>query len=144
MTDVQYSGGCHCAALGFHYWTSIGPADWSVRACQCRFCRMHNALSTSDPAGRLQFFADDPTRVVRYRFAMHTTDFLLCSRCGGYIGAVIETDSGSYGIINTRTLAAIPQDIADDVAVSYEKEDSSGRVSRRESRWTPVSGLPWA
>jgi len=143
MTDVEYSGSCHCGAIGFDFATGIAPANWSVRACQCRFCRMHNTLSTSDPGGQLRFYADDPTRISRYRFSMQTADFLLCRHCGVYIGAVIATRTGSFGIINTRALATVPPDIADALPVSYANEDLGGRTSRRESRWTPVTGLPW-
>jgi hypothetical protein len=40
MTDGAYTGSCHCDAIGFHYVTSRDPSEWSVRVCQCRFCRM--------------------------------------------------------------------------------------------------------
>lgn len=143
MTDVSYTGSCHCQAIGFRYLTSIRPADWSIRACQCRFCRAHNALSTSDPGGQLQFLAGDPARLRRYRFSLRTADFLLCSNCGVYIGAVIETDAGRYGIINTHALSARPPQIAAVAPVSYDGEDTGGRISRRQDRWTPVTAVPW-
>lgn len=79
----------------------------------------------------------------RYRFALKTADFLICKNCGVYIGAVIETDSGRFGIVNTHSLGAAPESLADLAPVSYEGEDSSGRVTRREQRWTPVSAVPW-
>jgi hypothetical protein len=60
-----------------------------------------------------------------------------------YIGAVIETDQGRYGIINTHALTHTPADIAAVAPISYDKEDKQGRVGRREERWTPVSAVPW-
>ena len=143
MTRSQYDGACHCGAIRFRLTTDVDPADWSIRACQCRFCRLHDALSTSDPAGRLEFSATRPERLQRYRFALKTADFLLCRECGVYIGAVIETPDGRFGIINTHTLTEQPDNIAEVQPISYDSEDTGGRVSRREGRWTPVTGVPW-
>ena len=139
---TSYAGQCFCGSIGYEYQTAIAPPDWSIRACQCAFCRAHDALSTSDSAGTLLFTAANPDNLQRYRFAMRTADFLLCRECGVYIGAVIETDSGRYGIINTHSLASIPADIADVAPITYDSEDKQGRVGRRETRWTPVAGVP--
>ncbi len=138
MTETTYTGHCHCGAIGFRYTTGLAPADWSVRACQCRFCRMHDALSTSDPGGRLVFACDDPDQLQRYRFALRTADFLVCRQCGVYIGAVIDVDGTCYGIINTHALDAPPPEIAAVGTISYDDEDVNGRVNRREQRWTPA------
>lgn len=142
MTDTEYRGGCHCDAIGFQFRTTIAPADWSIRACQCRFCRLHDALSTSDPGGTLEFFAAQPELLQRYRFALQTADFLLCHNCGVYIGAIIATAKGRFGIINTHALSEQPADIAAVQPISYDGENTGGRVSRREDRWTPVTSVP--
>ena len=141
---VDYTGSCHCGAIGFRYATERRPAEWSVRACQCRFCRMHDALSTSDPNGELAFGCHDPGALQRYRFALRTADFLLCRHCGVYIGAAIEIDGKHFGIINTHALDTAPDDMAEIGAISYDSEDVAGRVARREERWTPVSAVPWS
>lgn len=138
----NYGGQCFCGAIGFTYSTDLPPSQWSIRACQCRFCRTHDALSTSDPAGSLEFVASEPAHLQRYRFAMKTADFLLCRNCGVYIGACITTPAGRWGIINTHALDPVPDDIAAVQAISYDKEDSSGRIARREERWTPVRAAP--
>ncbi len=139
---AAFAGRCHCSALGYTYRPSQPPSRWSVRACQCRFCRAHGALSTSDPAGSLAFEVNDPARLVRYRFGLRTADFLLCSECGVYVGAVLEDGSAAFGIINTRTLEPQPDDMAAVGAISYEGEDEAGRAARRVQRWTPVSRWP--
>lgn len=104
---------------------------------------MHDALSTSDPQGTLEIASGDPAALQRYRFALMTADFLICRNCGVYLGAVIDTKDGSFGIINTRALKSIPANMADVGPISYEDEDSTGRISRREERWTPVKKVPW-
>ncbi len=137
-----FAGQCFCGSIGYEYQTAIAPPDWSIRACQCAFCRAHDALSTSDSAGALRFTARNPDKLQRYRFAMRTADFLLCRECGVYIGAVIETGRGRFGIINTHSLAEMPVDLAEVAPITYDSEDERGRVSRREARWTPVTGVP--
>jgi hypothetical protein len=106
MTSVvgNFKGSCHCGALGFSFQTALPVAKWSVRACQCRFCRAHGALTTSDPGGRLMFDIRDVDLLERYRFGLKTADFLLCKRCGVYVGAQIETFHGAFGTINTLTM----------------------------------------
>ena len=76
----EFEGRCHCGAIGYRYACTTAPADWSVRACQCRFCRTHDALSTSDPAGTIAFAATEADQLQRYRFGLKTADFLLCRR----------------------------------------------------------------
>ena len=143
MAEGVYEGCCHCGAIGFSYLCSIAPASWSVRACQCRFCRSHDALSTSDASARIEFLATDPAQLSRYRFGLMTADFLLCRTCGVYIGAVIETDNGRFGIINTHALLPEPENLSRPTPVSYDGEAKDGRVARREQRWSPVTRVPW-
>ncbi len=133
----RFEGSCHCQALGFVFHTAVPVAQWIVRACQCSFCRAHRVLSTSDPAGRLEFIAREPAQVTRYRFGLRTADFLVCARCGVYVGACIETERGAYGIINVRTLSPTPADLPAPAPMSYDGEDVSARAQRREARWTP-------
>src|SRR5215469_15921681 len=96
-----FTGSCHCGALGFSFNTALPVAEWSVRACQCGFCRAHGAVTTSDPAGRLVFRIGQRESLRRYRFGLKTADFLVCGVCGVYVGAQIETPRGAFGIVNT-------------------------------------------
>lgn len=143
MNRESYEAACHCGAISCTYTTAIPPQQWSIRACQCSFCRAHDALSSSDPGGRLTFRSNDPDMLQRYRFGLKTADFLLCRNCGVYLGAVIETDAGRFGIVNTHALSPAPEDIADVAAISYDGEETDARISRREERWTPVDSVPW-
>jgi len=99
-------------------------------------------MSTSDPNGELAFTARSPECLQRYRFGLGTADFLLCRHCGIYIGAAIESENGCFGIINVRALTAAPPGMAVAVPISYDSENTEGRISRRGERWTPVSQLP--
>ena len=140
--QTDFTGTCHCGAIGFIYRTALEPDRWSVRACQCSFCRAHDALSTSDPDGDLAFTASKPALLQKYRFGLKTADFLLCRECGVYIGALIETDGKAFGIINIHALQEPPAKLAPTAPIHYDDENTGGRVSRRTQRWTPVSRYP--
>lgn len=135
---MKYEGSCHCGAIGYQFSTALEPADWSIRACQCRFCTTHAALSCSDPNGSIEYFFDDPSALQRYQFHLNTADFLLCRRCGVYIGAEFTSEAGRFGIFNTRTLNNAPQGLPAAQPISYDGEEKGGRMSRREDKWTPV------
>jgi len=136
----SYHGKCHCGALGFEYTTSIAPANWSVRACQCTFCVKHAGVYTSDPAGSLRFTHADPAQASRYRFGQKTADFIFCGRCGGYLGALAEEDGKALFVLNIHALDPAPEGLPAAQPMSYEGESRSDRDSRRSSRWTPVMG----
>jgi hypothetical protein len=140
--ETDYNGSCHCGAIGFTFRTSIRPDQWSIRACQCSFCRAHDALSTSDPAGQIAFTTARPALLQKYRFGLKTADFLLCRECGVYIGAVIESAGGVFGIVNVHALLDAPARFATTAPISYDGEEVDGRVARREERWTPVTKQP--
>ena len=138
-TTVHH-GGCHCGALRWELETALPLAQWSVRACQCSFCRLHGALSTSDPRGRVRFHFVRPELVVRYRFGTRSAEFLVCGGCGVYVGAVLQEPEGSWAIVNARTLdgdaaASLPSS----QPVSYDGETPEARSARRRIRWSPLS-----
>ncbi|MCI0516376.1 MAG: hypothetical protein L0Y45_00935 [Woeseiaceae bacterium] len=133
--SIEFEGHCHCSAIGYRFRTRVDPSEWTIRACDCSFCRMHDVLSTSGAMAEIEFFAQVPERMRRYRFGLQTADFLLCSNCGVYIGAVMTGDQGTFGIVNLRALAAPLENMAPVVAVSYAGEDRDSRITRREQRW---------
>ena len=131
-----HAGGCHCGALRYALATALPPGQLPLRACQCAFCRKHGALSTSDPAGSVRF--ELKAEPIRYRFGLKTADFLVCARCGVYVGATFEDGGKAWAVLNANTLddaAALTQPPA---AMSYDGEDEASRMARRKARWTPV------
>jgi hypothetical protein len=135
----QFDGACHCEGVGYKYRTSLAPENWVIRSCQCRFCRTHAALSTSDPAGSLQFIEHAGGALQRYRFGMKVTDFILCRRCGVYLGAAMRSDGGAFGIINARALLSLAVPLPRPAVMSYDDEQEAERIARRERRWTPIT-----
>lgn len=135
-----YEGACHCGALEFTYEAHGAPKNWSVRACQCGFCRGHGALVTSDPEARVRFRYVYPDRLRRYRFALRTADFLVCRECGMYVGAVMMTGAGAVAAVNLNVLRERPRGLPAAKAVNYRNESLEERRARRREHWTPVYG----
>lgn len=129
----RIEGQCHCGNLRFRLDTER-PLE--VRACQCRFCRAHGAACASDPAGRALIEINDESLLSRYRFARRTADFLICRRCGGYLGALLETPAGAFATLNLRNATEI--ELPPVEPVDYDSESAEERVRRRRERWTPA------
>jgi hypothetical protein len=121
------------------YRTAVAPATWSVRACQCSFCRAHGGLTVSDPAGTLLFAAASNDKLHRYRFGTRTTDFVLCRDCGVYVGAVLVSAAGRFGVLNALALRPVPADLPAPAPMNYGEESVSEKRERREARWTPLA-----
>lgn len=133
-----WRGRCHCGAIGFEYSTAKSVGEWPVRACQCSFCLKHGATYTSDPAGSVRFVHGDPTALSRYRFGQKTADFVFCSRCGGYLGALTEEGGQALMVMNLRAFDPQPDGLPGPQPMSYEGESKGDRDTRRSARWTPV------
>lgn len=142
VSPNTYEGSCHCGALSYAYHTALPVSQWQLRACQCSFCRRHAALTTSDPAGAVEFRFARPEEVHAYRFAMNSADFLLCRNCGTYLGVTMVTPRGSFAVVNVRAMQEMPPDLPAPEPVTFDAESLESRIARRETRWTPVRGRP--
>lgn len=127
-----HEGRCHCGAIRVAFETErpLGP-----RACQCGFCRKHGARTVADPGGSAVLTLR--REMQRYRFGSGTTDFLICSRCGVYVGALAEIDGLAYVTLNLNAFDD-PRPELEAAPVSYDGEGIEARADRRRGRWTPV------
>ncbi len=130
---MRYQGRCHCGTIRLAFETERPLAP---RACQCSFCRKHGARTVSDPAGSAMLVLGPET--LRYRFGEEVTDFLICGRCGAYVGAVAETEGRLYATLNLNVFDEPHLDLAA-APVSYDGEAREGRIARRAARWTPAA-----
>ena len=129
---MTHTGQCHCGAIRVAFETEQPLAP---RACQCSFCRKHGARNVTDPDGSAVIILDGEP--IRYRFGTGTTDFLICGRCGVYLGATAEIDGGTYVTLNLNAFDDPRLDLAAQ-PVSYGGEGAAAKVDRRRERWTPV------
>lgn len=127
-----HTGACHCGAIRVAF-DSDKPL--APRACQCGFCRRHDARSVSDPEGEVELtLAGD---VQRYRFGRKLADFLICGRCGIYVAAVAEIDGGFFAVLNLNAFDDPRLDL-EAAPFSYDGESALERNARRRKRWTPA------
>ena len=134
----EHRGGCHCGNLALRLHLSQAPEDTPLHACGCSFCRAHNTRTTSDPQGSVEIWAEDWSLVEPYRFGSGTAEFLICRRCGVYLGAVCETMAGTRAVINTNCLDDRAAFIRQPAAIDHESEGTEERLARRGANWTPA------
>jgi hypothetical protein len=139
---TTYEGACHCGAIGVEFQTERAPSELPVRQCQCSFCRKHGGRTTTDAAGSLRFIGREPAALERYRFGKRITDFLVCKRCGIYVGAVMAVDEGVVGTLNINVLAnnLFGERVGDHA--DYDGETADGAALRRAKMWTPARVVP--
>jgi hypothetical protein len=134
---MTLTGSCHCGNLSVRFETQIAPEDIEVRACQCSFCRRHHQRSVTDPRGQVTIGVADPTLLSRYRFGLATADFLVCSRCGVYLAAVMQDEGSAWATINVNALDDRDR-FGPGKPVVFDGEDAAARIDRRKARWTPA------
>ena len=64
----SHEGSCHCGAIGIVLRSTRPPHDQVLGACQCGFCRKHNARAFSDPDASVTLVAHEPEHLQRYSF----------------------------------------------------------------------------
>ncbi len=135
---TTYPGSCHCGSVTFTLTSDKKPEEMRVGRCACSFCRRHGARTMGDPSGSVEF-RSAPGALSRYRFGLGITDYLLCAKCGAYVGAVMPVENGAIGIVNVNSL-----DIRDTFDAApplhhYDGEDETRRRSRRRKFWMPAT-----
>jgi hypothetical protein len=138
MNTHTYEGGCHCGNLAYVFEATADLAALGLRACQCSFCRAHNARNTSDPRGTVRIRVRDASQLNRYRFGLKTADFLICRTCGVYIGALLGENGKSWITVNVNTLLPPPGPEAVLAPHDFSAENTASRIDRRKAKWTPV------
>lgn len=133
-----FEGGCHCGNLTYVFEAGAGLDVLGLRADMCGFCRAHGARNTSDPNGTIRIQVRDKNLLERYRFARKTADFLICKRCGVYIGALLED---KWFTVNANTFNERPPLDFPAVPHDFDAETTEERIARRKHNWTPVTEI---
>jgi hypothetical protein len=135
---TAYPGSCHCGAITVALTSDKKPEEMRIGRCGCSFCRRHGARTLGDPGGSVEFRAA-PGALSRYRFGLGITDYLLCARCGTYVGAVMPHESGAIGIVNVNALDLRDTFDAAPPLHHYDGEDEARRRARRRKFWMPAT-----
>jgi hypothetical protein len=130
-------GSCHCGSVSVELRTTL-PTPPAARACGCSFCSKHRAIWTSDPQGKLIVRHREASDILRYRFGLKITDFIICAHCGVPCAALGEVDGRLLGVVNINTMDRFTE-FAPASPASFDGEDTDDRLARRRVGWTPAS-----
>jgi hypothetical protein len=137
----RFAGRCHCGNLAVSFEARTPPQDLVVRSCSCSFCRRHGARCVSDPAGAVRILVHDPALLLRYGFGLRIADFLICGRCGTYLGAIMTVGDSAVATLNVNTFDPPHPFEREGVPMDYGRESEPERRARRAARWTPVAAF---
>jgi hypothetical protein len=136
---MEHRGGCHCGNITLTLRLARPPRETPLRACACTFCRAHGTRTAADPDGSAEIAAGDLSLVEFYRFGSKTADYVLCRRCGVYVGAVCDTAAGTRAVINVNALNDREAFTAMPSVNDYDSETTDARLVRRAVRWMPAT-----
>jgi len=128
------SGGCHCENILLHLELARAPASYSPRACDCSFCRKHQAAYVSDPQGALRIRLADPGKAGRYRQGSGQAEMLFCTTCGVLLGALYQGAARAYATVNARVIDPAVRFGAESV-VSPQTLAASAKATRWQELW---------
>jgi len=137
-----FHASCHCSNLQAEFETQLRPDELTLRSCQCSFCTRHRSRTVTDKAGRVRIRVSDPEQLSRYQWNLRTAEFLVCKRCGNYLGCAMRTDSGWVASLNANLFAESAQLEQPALEVNYDGETPDARRRRRAENWTPTTWEP--
>jgi hypothetical protein len=140
---VIFKGQCHCGAIRIELSCARPPDEQVLGACQCSFCRKHNARALSDPKAHVTLTAADPPQLQRYSFGLRTSEQIICRRCGVYVAMILTDEDQVWSVINVDSLEDRALFTRAPEARDYSAEDREGRIARRKARWCPTTLIGW-
>jgi hypothetical protein len=140
---IIYEGQCHCGAIRVQLIIDKPPSDQILGACQCSFCRKHNARAFSDPRAQVILTATDREQLQLYTFGLKTSKQVICRQCGVYVAMILVDGDQVWSVINIDTLDDRALFTREPQPRDYSAEDHQGRIARRKARWTPTTLIDW-
>lgn len=131
-------GACHCGAIAVELRSERAPGKQILGACQCSFCRKHNARTFSDPAASVTLTARTPEYLQRYTFGLRTAEQVICRRCGVYVAMMLIDGNRAWSTVNIDALDERANFTGPLETRDYSAENAADRVNRRKARWTPT------
>lgn len=137
MIAHRLVGGCACGAVAMEVGLGRELAAYSLRACDCDFCRERSAAWLSDPAGSLRLRANAGQGFRIERQGSGQAEFLSCAACGTLLAVRWRDDDGhAHGAVNARTLAR-RDEFASEQGASPKLLDAATKTARWKTLWFP-------
>jgi hypothetical protein len=132
----KVSGGCHCGNILVDVELARAPGTYYPRACDCDFCRKHDASYVSDPQGGLLIRIKDQRETGKYRQGSGSADFLFCRNCGVLVGVLYLSSERLYAALNAKVVDVGTQ-FGVEQTVSPKKLSGSEKMQRWQDVWFP-------
>lgn len=132
MAKEVLTGGCRCGKVTLLVHLSAEPKSYSPRACDCDFCRMHDAAYISDSSGSVVVQTETMSNLQFVQQGNELAEFIFCINCEQLLGVRWQ----QFGSVNVRVL---PDTATFDKAVSASPKYLSARekVTRWSELWFP-------
>jgi hypothetical protein len=135
---VEHHGSCHCGNVRIKFRTLFPVEDLPLHECNCSFCQLHAARTSTDPDGSLEIDVEDASLISQYTFGLRTAEMLICARCGVYVAGLLRA-SEPRATLNVNILDARNELYGISRIVDYSAETREQRIERRLDSWTPVT-----
>ena len=132
----KISGGCHCGNIQIDLELARAPDTYNPRACDCDFCRKHNAAYVSDPQGSLAIRIRDEHLSGKYRQGSGQAEFLFCRNCGVLVSVIYRNDRRLYAAVNAKAVSG-GKAFSAEQSVSPKILSASDKVKRWQDVWFP-------
>lgn len=130
----KVNGGCHCGNILVDLELARAPDSYYPRACDCGFCRQHDAAYVSDPQGSLVIRIKDEHLSGRYRQGSGQAEFLFCGNCGVLVGVLYRHDGRLFAAVNAKAVEG-GKSFGAEKTVSPKTLSASGKVKRWQEIW---------
>lgn len=132
----ELKGACHCGNIRFVFATDKSDTELPIRECQCRFCRQHGRISTSDPDAEMRVKMSEPDNVNKYRFGHKTADFYICKNCGCIPVVTSKIEDTLVGLVDVRMIEGFAWSRDETSHSHLTGEEIDERLARRKRTWT--------
>ncbi|MBF7731691.1 aldehyde-activating protein [Pseudomonas sp. N040] len=113
------------------------PGTYCPRACDCSFCRRHEAAYLSDPKGRVVIRTETAANLNIARQGAELAEFLFCAACAQLLGAHWQDGAQHYACVNAQALFA-RESLGNVVAASPGQLSAEQKIERWKALWFPA------
>lgn len=132
MANYTLTGGCRCGKVALEVNLALEPKRYNPRACDCNFCREHDAAYVSDPNGSVVIRTDTMSNLKFAQQGDELAEFLFCVACNQLLGVRWQ----QYGSVNARALFD-KASFGNEISASPKQLSAEEKVERWRELWFP-------
>ncbi len=137
MSNHSITGGCRCGKVTLEVNLASELGTYNPRACNCSFCRKHDAAYISDSNGSVVIRTDTISNLEITRQGDELAEFLFCRACGQLLGARWQEVGGQYGCVNAQALLDRKL-FGEQLSVTPKKLSAEQKTARWKELWFPA------